>query len=203
MSPERWQALMHALGLPESTEMFLALSKAYREPHRHYHTQAHIGDCLEKFDQLRDQASNPNAVELALWFHDAIYDPYRADNEQKSADWAARFLRDGNAPGDFVEQVCLLILATRHAVVPADADTAILIDVDLSILGADTSRYDAFEAEIRREYRWVPLFLYRQKRAAILQSFLQRPRIFASDLFHARYESPARGNLRAAIDRLS
>ena len=203
MSPELWQTLMHSLGLPESSETFLALSKAYQEPHRHYHTQAHIRDCLEKFDLLRDQAQHPEAIEMALWFHDAVYDPYRSDNEQKSADWATRFLRDAKAPGDFVEQVSNLILATRHAIVPTDSNTAILIDVDLSILGADTARYDEFEAEIRREYRWVPLFLYRKKRAAILQSFLQRPRIFASDLFHARYESLARRNLRAAIDRLS
>ena len=203
MNLDRWQSLMRALALPDNGETWLALGKAYREPHRHYHTQAHIADCLEKFDGLRDQAGNPCAVELALWFHDAVYDPYRADNEQRSADWAVRFLRDSAASGELADRVSELILATRHAVVPADIDTAILIDVDLSILGADTARYDEFEAQVRREYRWVPMLLYRRKRTAILQSFLQRPRIFTSDLFFASYESTARRNLTVAIDHLN
>ena len=202
MTPERWQVLMHASGLPENPETFLALAKAYGEPHRHYHTQAHIDDCLEKFDLLRGEAANPQAIELALWFHDAVYDPYRADNEQKSAEWATRFLREGHASVDVVGRVSDLILATQHAIVPADADTAILIDVDLSILGAETGRYSQFEEQVRREYRWVPRFVYRRKRAGILASFLDRPRIYASELFHSSFEQRARRNLREAIDNL-
>jgi predicted metal-dependent HD superfamily phosphohydrolase len=203
MTPARWQALMHALGLAENANTLVALGAAYREPQRFYHTQAHITDCLDQFERLREQAQRPNEIELAIWFHDAIYRPHRSDNERRSADWASRFLRDSGASADVADRVSGLILATRHAIVPVDPDTAILIDVDLSILAADADRYAQFEADVRREYRWVPRFVYRRKRAAILASFLQRSRIYATDLFHARYEAPARRNLRAAIDSLS
>jgi predicted metal-dependent HD superfamily phosphohydrolase len=203
MTPERWQVLMHAMDLADNADTLAALRTAYQEPHRHYHTQEHIRDCLDKFELLREQALRPDEIELAIWFHDAVYRPHRSDNEQQSADWAVRFLTDSRAAADVAGRVWGLIMATRHAVVPSDPDTAILIDVDLSILGADADRYARFETEVRREYRWVPRFLYRRKRAEILRSFLQRPKIYATDLFNARYESQARRNLRAAIDDLS
>jgi predicted metal-dependent HD superfamily phosphohydrolase len=203
MTPDRWHALMLALDLPGNEATYFALCKAYQEPHRHYHTQAHIQDCLQQFDLLRAQAVDPSSIELAIWFHDAIYDPYHSDNEQKSAEWATRFLHEAGAASDCAERVSGLIMATRHAIVPSDHDTALLIDVDLSILGAGTVRYAEFEAEVRREYRWVPLFLYRRKRANILDSFRRRTRIFAGDLFHERYESQARLNLNWAIAGLT
>ena len=202
MKIERWNGLMQSLGLPASEATFHALDAAYRESHRHYHTTQHIDDCLAQFDLLRSQADHPDSIELALWFHDAIYLPYKGGNEEKSAEWAARFLEEAGADEGTIARVRDLILATRHEVVATDGDTAILIDIDLSILGADRSRYDAFEKDVRAEYRWVPRLLYRRERRKILESFLQRERIFMTDDFHHRYESTARENIGGAIRAL-
>ena len=203
MNFDRWTALMRAVDLPDSKATFEALDAAYREPHRHYHTTRHIADCLEKFDVLRGAAERPGAIELALWFHDAVYEPYRSGNEEKSAEWAAKFLRDAGACDALVARVRDLVLATRHDAIASDGDTAIMVDVDLSILGANRDRYDAFELKVRAEYRWVPRPLYRRERRKILESFLRRQRIFGTDEFFHRYESAARENLARAIGNLS
>src|SRR3954465_15774143 len=94
MNKERWQQLMADLGIvPEtSLETYEALVAAYSQKHRRYHTTAHIEYCLSEFDKARALANEPAEVEIALWFHDAIYDPYASGNEEKSADWACEFL---------------------------------------------------------------------------------------------------------------
>ena len=203
MNIDRWTALMRALGLPDSASTYNQLAEAYREPQRHYHTTRHIEDCLAKLDLLRAQANRPDEIELALWFHDAVYLPYKSGNEEKSAEWAERFLGEAEATENLRVRTRELILATRHDAVATDRDTAILIDVDLSILGADRERYDAFEKDVRKEYRWVPRPLYRRERRKILASFLARERIFRTNEFFERYEARAGANLDRAILDLS
>ena len=202
MTRDRWQALMGRLAWPANDASFAALSNAYREPHRHYHTHAHIADCLAQLDAMRDTCAQPDAIELALWFHDAIYDPYRSDNEQASAGWAVRFLRDNGAIATLQQRVQALILATRHDAVASDPDMAILIDIDLSILGAAAETYERYRHAIRREYRWVPGPLFRRNRRAVLDSFRQRERIFLSDRLHASHEANARANIAAELEQL-
>ena len=203
MKFDRWTALMRALGLADSASTYEQLAKGYCEPQRHYHTTRHIEDCLAKLDLLRVQATRPDEIELALWFHDAVYLPYKSGNEEKSAEWADRFLREAQATENLIVRIRELILATRHDAIATDRDTAILIDVDLSILGADREHYDAFEKDVRKEYRWVPRPLYRRERRKILVSLLERERIFLTDDFFERYEAQARSNLDRAIGNLS
>ena len=200
--PDRWQALMQGLGLPGNERTLAQLLAAYRQRHRHYHTARHIQACLEQFDAVRGDAADPHAIELALWFHDAVYNPYRADNEQASADWATRFLRDNGAPASLHGRVHALIMATRHEAVADGHDAAILIDIDLSILGAGAEAYEAYRRAVRREYRWVPGPLFRRSRRAVLASFLERERIFLTERFHASREAAARRNIAAELDRL-
>lgn len=202
MTPDRWQTLMHGLGLAANEATFAALLAAYRQPHRHYHTPRHIADCLQQLDTLRHDADQPHAIELAIWFHDAIYDPYRSDNEQASADWAMRFLRENDLPAALQGRVQALILATRHDAIATDHDMAILIDIDLSILGSPPDAYDTYRQAVRREYRWVPGPLFRRSRRAVLESFLQRERIFLTDQLHASHEARARGNINAELETL-
>ena len=162
------------------------LLACYREPHRHYHTLQHLEECFEKFDELGDLASHPDDVALAIWFHDAIYDPRRDDNEARSAAWAKATVG---------ERVAELVMATRHEAVPADIDAQVLVDVDLSILGAPQARFEEYERQVREEYRWVPGPIYRHKRRQVLQSFLERPTIYNTQRFIERYEAQARRNL--------
>lgn len=175
---------------------------AYSEPHRAYHTLIHLQDCLSQFEKARSLAHQPDAVELALYFHDLVYNPRASDNEACSAALAVQRLQVGQVPQQLVETVRQLILATQHQIVPENEDTTLLVDIDLSILGRPVAAFDRYEAAIRQEYSWVPEAMYRAKRASILEQFLDRSRLFQTDLFHDRYEQQARHNLQRSLKKL-
>jgi len=198
-----WHDAWRALRLPAPDGVLPALLARWAEPHRKYHTPQHLRECLALFAAQRDLAVHPGEVAVALWFHDAIYDTARHDNEAASADWARRVLRDAGASGDVVERVDALILATRHSQVPATPDECLLVDIDLAILGAAPARFDEYERQIRDEYGFVPEDVFRDKRAGILRGFLARPALFSTAAMRARFEAPARANLAGAIARLA
>jgi len=198
----RWAETWSLLGLAPPSGPLALLVERHREPHRHYHVLGHVLDCLGKAAASRSIQRRPAAVELALWFHDAVYDTRRADNEERSAELAAAQL--ARLVGeDLVAEVRELVLATRHrADPPPSGDAAVVADVDLTILGEPPDRFDAYQAAIRREYSWVPSFVYRRRRARLLEGFLARERIYATDRFHERYEAAARRNLTRALGDL-
>lgn len=189
---------MGAQAAPEP--IFEAIVAAYNEPHRAYHTLAHLQDCLTKFESARLLARQPDAVELALYFHDVIYNPRTSDNEERSATLAVQQLQCGQVPQSLVEVVGQLILATQHQTVPQDEDAALLVDIDLAILGSPIAEFDRYEANIRHEYSWLPETVYRVKRVSLLERFLDRSRLFQTDLFHRQYERQARHNLQRSIE---
>lgn len=198
----RWNALWKSAALPGAAEdCFEDLAGRYSESLRHYHNVRHIDECLREFEFIREDALNPAALEFAIWFHDAIYDSKRTDNEERSAKLAMESL-----PGAGMEMTGIvsdLILTTKQHVSGNLPDAALLIDIDLSILGNPSERFAEYENGIRAEYSWVPVDLYREKRAAILRGFLERDRLFRSPFFHDRYETQARINLRESIAVLS
>ncbi len=188
---------MAAFRLPESNESFEQLVNAYSQKHRHYHTGAHIDHCLQQFDTASGLAQEPAEVELALWFHDAVYDPYSSDNEAKSADLACALLNRNGVASERVERVRAHIMATRHEAPAVLEDSKLLVDVDLSILGVDEAAYAKFETDVREEYRWVPGPLFRRKRAEILESFLARPAIYNTAPFRTNASKLRRGGITA------
>jgi predicted metal-dependent HD superfamily phosphohydrolase len=201
--PERWRRLWHAIGgRGDATLWYETLTRAYAEPHRHYHNQQHIADCLAEFDAVRHQAKQPDAVELALWFHDAVYDPKVTDNEEQSATLAKRCLESAGRR-DLGETVAALVMATKLHNTDAGSDIALMVDVDLSILGQDDERFAEYETGIRAEYSWVTQNVFNTKRAEILQRFLNRERIYSTDHFFAKYERRARRNLGSSIRKLT
>ena len=202
MNRDRWHQLMERWSAPRHDDVYAQLESAYAEPHRHYHTGQHITDCLEQLDIAGNLATAPEEVELALWFHDAIYRPTSSKNELMSAEWAQRFLRSAGADETKSQRVFDHIMATQHGAGTLSGDTAVVVDIDLSILGRETSEYDIYEHAIRKEYKWVPGPIYRKKRAEILESFLERPTIYETGHFHEKYEVSARENLRRAIEAL-
>jgi predicted metal-dependent HD superfamily phosphohydrolase len=101
-----------------------------------------------------------------------------------------------------VEGIRSHIMATRHVGVSPDDDGRLVVDIDLAILGSDPTRYAEFERDVRKEYRWVPGIVYRRKRAEILQSFIDRPRIYHWEAVHERFEAQARRNVSQAIRAL-
>jgi predicted metal-dependent HD superfamily phosphohydrolase len=75
----------------------------------------------------------------------------------------------------------------------------LLVDIDLAILAADAPRFAEYEQQIRAEYRWVPSLIYRAKRRAVLQSFMERDVIYSTPVFRERLEAAARRNLKQAL----
>lgn len=192
-----------ALGAGGGEALQAELLARYAEPHRGYHTRQHLDECLALFGEFAHLAERPAEVEIALWFHDAIYDVHRHDNEALSADWARTALLDAGASTDTGERVAALVLATRHSVAPQTADEQLLVDVDLAILGAAPARFAEYEAQIRREYAHVPPAVFSEKRAAILAGFVARPALYGTPALRERFEAPARANLQAALNALS
>jgi predicted metal-dependent HD superfamily phosphohydrolase len=202
MNIERWEALLGGLGVAPETETFSRLQTAYAQKHRAYHTSRHIDECLSLFDEIQHLAEHPAEAECALWFHDAIYQPMSKSNEERSANWVTDFGARVGVVSKTVARIRAHIMATRHVALPADNDSRLVVDIDLAILGAAPSRYEEFERDVRQEYRWVPGIVYRPRRAAILQSFLDRLRIYHCEPAYERFERKARTNVSEAIRNL-
>ena len=196
---ERWFDLMTFMGLPSNAGEGKKLIKAYSEKHRAYHTLDHLKACFRHLDNLNISKDSAAEIELAFWFHDAIYKPFSATNEEDSAEWAKAFMSRNEMPEDIIGRVFDLIILTKTHSNPETDNAAIMLDIDLSILGAPPTIYDKYEKNIRREYKRVPYFIYKKKRKEILQSFLNMKRIFTRDDFYECWEERARQNITKAI----
>lgn len=194
-----WVQVWTDLALVPSSDLFELLLGAYSEPQRHYHTKQHLAECLSLFGQVQHFAAHPGEVAIALWFHDSIYDARGKSNEQLSADWALRVLRDASADTGIQQRVERLILATKHDAAPTDSDQQLLVDIDLSILGANSERFAEYDRQVRAEYSWVPDFIYNMKRKGVLKAFLARPSIYNTNYFRENYEQKTRINLAAVV----
>jgi predicted metal-dependent HD superfamily phosphohydrolase len=201
---ERWLMLWERLGRnsAQSHLEWRRLITAYSLPERTYHTIEHVLECQGELDNCRTLARDPDVLEAALWYHDAVYDPQKYDNEEASARLACEVFYRAGLPIERLKMVEQLILATRHSFVPSDKDSALIVDIDLSILGANTERFDRYEAAIRREYSFVPDVVFRNKRAEILEGFLSRSFLFTTPAFRERFELKARENLTRSLERL-
>lgn len=200
---DRWHAAWQSLGTVAPEGLLAKLQESYAEPHRAYHTLQHIQECLAQFDEVRRLADHPEEIEIALWFHDAIYNPHRSNNETLSAEWAREAILQGGAEPGAAERVHDLIIVTQHEAEPAGNDACLLVDVDLSILGAEPGRFDKYEQQVREEYRWVPESMFRKSRGKILRGFLDRQYIYRTDHFADRLERQARTNLARSLARLA
>lgn len=177
------------------------LVSAYSEPQRSYHTLQHLEECLNLLDLL--SCEHLELVEVALWFHDAVYDPKAKDNEERSAELARTALIDGSVAETTIAEVQRLIMLTKSHQPGAGPNDAVLLDIDLAILGHSEDRFGEYEQQIRQEYSWVPNEVYRAKRAEVLAAFLQRQSIFLTPQFHELFEARARANLYQLISSLA
>jgi predicted metal-dependent HD superfamily phosphohydrolase len=206
-----WTAMFHQynltrslaqIGAKSSFSIFDKLKEVYTEPGRYYHTDKHITNCLTQLQPHRHQATHPAEIAIALWFHDAVYDTRRADNEEQSAEWAISFLEASKVNPAIIDRIAGLIMVTKKHH-PSDADTALMTDIDLSILGAQPHLFEQYDADIRCEYSWIPEQQFRQGRVQVLKSFLERAKIYTTACFLKKYEEQARFNLRCKIEQLS
>ncbi len=195
-----WTSLMSTLENPKGSDAVLKdLLARYSEPHRAYHNLVHIVAMLDDLEQLSE--SDP-AVAVAIWFHDAVYDPRAKDNEEQSAELARTTIEKLGLPKALGQRIYQLILATQHAAAPTDHAAQLLVDLDLAILGKPEPEFDAYENRIRAEYDWVPQPDFITGRSKILQSFLDRSTIYSTKSFQINYEATARKNLKRSIEKL-
>jgi len=203
MLEKRWETLMDSFRFEENQSEFLDLKKKYSETHRAYHNLDHLTDCLFQLDQFPDPITDKQIIEMAIWYHDIIYNPYQKDNELKSAEAASQFLSDQNTDSLLIQKVYDLIMSTLHVDAPKNDSEALIMDIDITILGSTEVIYLEYCTKIRKEYKWVPGILYRKKRKEILQRFLLRERLYYTVHFHLQFEQQARINIAEEIKRLS
>ena len=209
---ELWRSFWGACGARgdrgDPKTIFEDLDRRYREPHRFYHTWGHVRVCLEELAPARPVCRDQIAVELALWCHDAVYDPRAKDNEKRSAAIARSAAVEMGLGESVAAETEALVLATTHGENEGErgtwaTDIRVVLDVDLAILGRPPREFAAYEAGIRAEYSFLPDQDYRKGRRQVLESFLRRPLIYRTELFRERYERQARSNIQESLARFA
>ncbi len=202
---DHWLALWHRLGTFPDGQIIAAYSDIliqYSQPHRKYHNLEHISHCLAEFQAVRHLALDIDALELAIWYHDAIYEIGASDNEERSAILAQVVMNSFDLPTGLIDKVKAIIIATKHEKVPDDHDAKLMLDIDISNLG-QADKFKESNRLVREEYSSVPANLFANGRSNILQSFLDRPSIYLTEFFQQKYEDSARKNIESAIKALN
>jgi predicted metal-dependent HD superfamily phosphohydrolase len=201
-----WRALAEEFSVENDADgaVFALLLKRYSEKHRFYHNLSHVRALLVLAEDFREKFSDYDCVRLAIWFHDAIYELRRNDNEIESARLVATQLSRFGLPADKIQKVEKMILATaRHEASELDFDGKLFLDLDLSILGASRKIYKKYSQAVRSEYFFVPQTLYSEGRKKILENFLRREFIYLTAEMRLRFEAAARVNIENEIKELS
>ncbi|QJX46231.1 hypothetical protein HMJ29_04460 [Hymenobacter taeanensis] len=202
--PARWHQLTAPL-IPDETRRTAALkqlTEAYQASDRHYHSLQHIRALLNCADLHASLLQDAEVVQLAIWFHDAVYSTRRDDNEARSAALALEFLGHSTLSPERRQRVAYLIERTQDHTQPqpaADPDLHFFLDADLKILGAPEADYWQYARQVRQEYRLVPDFLYRRGRRKVLEKLLTAPVLYQTSLFRNKLDAQARRNLQAEL----
>lgn len=200
----RWHRLT-APFIPDETRRTAAygqLVRAYDASERHYHSLQHIRNLLDWLRPHTAKLQDPEAVQLAVWFHDVVYNPLRDDNEARSAAQALEFLAGSAWPLARQQRVAFLIERTKdhtQTQPTADPDLHLFLDADLSILGASEADYWHYARQVRQEYRLVPDFMYRRGRRQVLEKLLAAPVLYQTPEARAHLYGAARRNLQAEL----
>jgi predicted metal-dependent HD superfamily phosphohydrolase len=199
----RWHEVWALQELPTPVALGQRLIRAWGEPHRHYHTLDHLKECLDLLDGSAWMAHRPFEIELALWFHDVIYDTHRSDNEALSSDYAGKALTEVGISAQTIASIQGMILATGAHAQARSFDAGLMLDIDLGILSASPVRFAQYEKQIRSEYDWVPWAHYREGRLAVLRSFHNRNQVYFTAAFQRERQTLARENLDLALANLT
>jgi predicted metal-dependent HD superfamily phosphohydrolase len=197
---DAWAAL--AGDSPTSRTEWAAVVEAWSEPHRRYHGLAHLAAVLGVVGELAGAAADADAVRLAAWYHDVVYDPRRDDNEQVSAGRARAGLRGLVAEDRVAEVERLVLLTAGHEPGPGDADGAVLCDADLAVLAGPPDAYAAYASAVREEYAHLPDAVFVPGRIAVLEHLLALPALYRVPAVAAEWTPRARANLTAELSLL-
>lgn len=184
--------------------LWLDIANRYGEPTRAYHTLAHLQQLLDEFKQIKDKLQQPAIIGLALFYHDVIYEPTRADNELKSAEYAVEVLSQYLTKAQIERIYQLIMMTADHQLTDnTDLDGAYLLDMDLSVLGASWSEYEKYAQSVRQEYAHVAEADYRMGRTKVLAGLLAHPRLYLTDYYYQHLETQARENVQYEITLLA
>ena len=177
------------------------IEKHYSSSKRHYHNLTHLESLTQQLIALQSNFENWDVIVSSIVYHDVVYNVRKNDNEEKSAEYATKKLKEFSFPDSLTQRCASLILSTKKHE-DADRETNLFTDADLSILGSSSSDYKNYALQIRKEYRVYPDFLYNSGRKKVLNHFLNMKMIFKSNEFGERYEKRARLNLLEELKTL-
>jgi predicted metal-dependent HD superfamily phosphohydrolase len=189
----------------QTEAVFAMLCKMYSAKNRFYHNLHHIAEMIRLIDSRRDSIADTDTLYFATWFHDAVCNAKSSSNEERSATLALKELTKLSVAVDRIKTIQELILKTKTHDPDAnqtDSDSALFLDADLAILGAAPEIYSQYSTAIRKEYSWVPNILYRGGRRKVLESFLNKSRIYTTKSMTGRFEINARENMRRELQSL-
>ena len=197
-----WRKVSEDSRSGSSDMVFDELVSLYTGPDRHYHCAEHIRFCLDKLDEAREAGNYSINVEMAVWFHDAIYEAGDSENERKSASWFAQCTR-GHLSREMIDEISQLIVATTHRDTPNSWQEKLLVDVDLSSFGLPWEKFLEDGHNIRLEFGHLSDEEFVSNQSRFLNGLLERPVIFHTRHFSDCYEAVARQNIRGLLKAFS
>lgn len=180
-------------------ELWTEIEKSYSSKSRHYHNLEHLKSLLKELNDVKGKIDNWNCLLFTLFYHDAVYNARRSDNEEKSAELAIKRMKQISVDTETIERCKLQIEVTKTHVKSEDTDANYFTDADLSILGRDWATYTTYTENVRKEYSIYPDLVYKPGRKKVLQHFLSMDRIFKTDYFHKKFEAQAKENLQREL----
>ena len=201
---QHFTAINSAVESEKVNNLWQDIAIRYNEAQRAYHSLQHIEQLFRQFEQIKHVLNEPHIIALALFYHDVIYAPTRADNELKSAEYAVEALRPYFSAAQCQYIYALIMMTANHKLAECsnaqkNFDAAYLLDMDLSILGASWSEYQQYAQAIRQEYAHVLNADYCNGRIAVLKGLLAHPTLYLTDYYHSQLENQARQNIEREI----
>lgn len=198
---ERFGTAWQSIGTNDDPgRAYKMVADLYSNPKREYHNLVHIAHSLQELDGVRDLAQNPRNVEMALWFHDAVYEELGKFNEEGSAGLARRTLKNAGVPRHCIDDISRLVLATKHDKPYRDNDARLIMDIDLASLGKPWQQFNDYGDDIRHEYPSIDDAKFIMGRKAFFWQMLERQNIYSTPFFREKYERQARKNMSAWIE---
>jgi predicted metal-dependent HD superfamily phosphohydrolase len=195
-------SLQHYTSDPKIQQsMWSEIDTSYSKSNRHYHNLNHLNVLLHELTPMQREFNDWDTVIFAIVYHDAIYNTLNQNNEEKSAALAVKRLTSLGLTAEQTTACEKLILATKKHE-PADRETNLFTDADLSILGSDPVTYHEYTKQIRKEYSIYPDFMYNPGRKKVLEHFLNMAHIYKSSEFAGKYEQQARKNIQTELNEL-
>ena len=197
-----WRRCQSGGGIIDADDVYQEVYDYYSEAGRHYHTPRHIEHCLAQFDLASDEMDDADAVEMAIWFHDLVFDAQAHDNELQSA---RRFadLAGNSMDAEFKTRVHDLIMATAPPRMPKTNDEEFMLDIDLSSFGLPWADMLRDSIAVRKESPQLSDADFFPGQRAFLESLVSREHFYFTEFFRSRIEETARSNINRYLKNLS